>query len=58
VAKVPTSVDEQRGAVIRQVAEQHRVDEGNPDPDDAEQRYPHRADDPVAVLCGRRRSRR
>ena len=44
-------VDQQGGAVVGQVAEQDRVDERDPDPDDPQQRHPHRDRDPVAVFA-------
>ncbi len=43
-------VDQQRRTVVGQVAQQHRVDERDADPDDAEQRHPHRDRDAVAMV--------
>ena len=41
-------VDQQRRAVVGQVAEQHRVDQRQADPDRAEDGHAHRDDDPLA----------
>ena len=42
-------VDQQRGAVVGQVAQQHRVDERDPDPDDPQQGDADRDGDPLAL---------
>ena len=40
-------VDEERGTVVGQLAQQHRVRKRQPDPDDAEYRHRDRGRDPI-----------
>ena len=51
-------VDEQRRAVVRELAQQDGVGERDPDPDDPEDRERDRDRDPVAIGPQRRRRRR
>ena len=44
------NVDQQPGPVVGQVTQQHRVDQRDPDPDDAQQGYPDRDGRAVALL--------